>query len=119
LDPLEVLVNVPPGKARRNALPAHIRSLFWDYDAAHLDWRTDRDLIMARILASGDWDAVRWLLRREGPELLRDWLRARRGRGLDARRLRFWELVLGLPRREVNQWLQASAGDGWPSRAAR
>ena len=63
------------------------------------------DLIIGRILAAGDWDAVRWLLRRLPKPALGDWLERRGGAGLDVRRLRFWEIVLGLPRRQVDAWL--------------
>ncbi|MBI4492721.1 MAG: hypothetical protein HY690_08030 [Chloroflexi bacterium] len=98
-------------------LPAHLEPFFWDYDFSSLRWESDRDLIIARILAVGDWEALQWLLRQEGKEGLREWIRARRGRGLDARRLRFWELVLDLPRREVNRWLRELRRDSWPGRS--
>lgn len=106
-----------PPPAQSGNLPSHLTSLFWDYDAPRLGWPKDEDLIVARILASGEWRAVRWLLDRMGPDALAGWIRARRGRGLDARRLRFWELVLGLPHREVSAWIKNLGRDSWPRRA--
>lgn len=88
-------------------LPAQVQPLFWDYDFRSLTWDEDRDLMIARVLSVGDWDAVTWLRRRAGDLLLRRWLQERRGGGLSAQRLRFWELILGLPHRQVNGWLAA------------
>jgi hypothetical protein len=86
-------------------LSRRLRPLFWDHDFARLTWDADADLIIGRILAAGDWQAVRWLRGLLPDPALRDWLERRRGAGLSARQLRFWELVLELPRRQVNRWL--------------
>jgi hypothetical protein len=64
-----------------------------------LSWATDRDLIIARILAVGNWDSLRWLRRRFPDAELRDWLIQRRGAELSSKHLRFWELILDLPHR--------------------
>jgi hypothetical protein len=97
-------------------LPRRLRPLFWEYDFARLRWTKDADLIMGRILMSGDWEAMQWLRRRVAPSALREWIQRRRGRGLSARQLRFWELILGLPRREVNDWLRDPARRLWEER---
>jgi hypothetical protein len=34
-------------------LPSFLRPLFWEYDCKALTWEADRDLIIARVLASG------------------------------------------------------------------
>jgi hypothetical protein len=96
-------------KARR--LPAKLRELFWDYDFAKLSWKHDFDLVVSRILSSGTWDQICWLRKRMNDDDLRQWIAHRQGRGLSPRQLRFWELILGLPRRKVNQWL--AEGDRW------
>lgn len=108
-------------KARRRAatprrLPRALRRYFWDYDFARLSWKEDRDLIIARILAVGDWDAHRWLRRRLPDAELRAWLMKRRGAGLSNRHLRFWELILDLPHREVNAWLAQPGRQAWEGR---
>ena len=97
-------------------LPSRLRPLFWDYNFARLTWRADADFITGRIMAVGDWDSVRWLRRRLGDAALRDWLLRRRGRGLSARQLRFWELIFDLPHREVNAWLADPARRVWEGR---
>ena len=46
------------------------------------------------------------LRRRIGDEGLLAWLLQDRGRGLSPQQLRSWELLLGLPKNEVNAWLK-------------
>jgi hypothetical protein len=94
-------------------LPRRLRPLFWDHDFARLTWEADTDLIIGRVLTTGDWEAVRRLLSKSA---LRDWLQHRRGAGLSARQIRFWELVLGLPRRQVNSWLADPGRQIWEGR---
>ncbi len=104
-------------KQRRSArLPRSLRPFFWDYDFARLTWAGDRDLIIARLLAVGNWNSLRWLRRRLPDAELRAWLMHRRGAGLSNRHLRFWELILGLPRRQVNAWLADPARQIWEGR---
>jgi hypothetical protein len=90
--------------------------LFWDHDFARLTWKTDTDLIIGRILADGDLEALRWLLRNLSKPALRDWLEHHSGAGLDARRLRFWEVILGLPHRLVDGWIAHPARQVWQQR---
>jgi hypothetical protein len=98
-------------------LPAMLRALFWDYDFKALTWENDRNLIIARVLASGGWDAVTWLRSHLGDRALRDWIERRQGRGLSPQQLRFWELILGLPHRQVNAWLATEGRKIWEKRA--
>lgn len=105
--------------ARAQALPNRLRGFFWEHAFDALSWPEDRDLVVARILSAGDWDAVRWLRRRLGDAALRCWLVERKGAGLDARRLRFWQLVLDLPDRTVSRWLRSEARRAWDGRLGR
>lgn len=102
--------------ARSSRLPALLRALFWDYDFEALTWENDRDLIMARVLTSGGWDAVTWLRSRIGDRALREWIERHQGRGLSPQQLRFWEIILGLPHRQVNTWLAAEGRKIWEKR---
>ena len=97
-------------------LPQSLRPFFWDYDFARLSWKADRDLIIGRILAVGDWNSLRWLHRRLPDAELRAWLVQRRGAGLSNRHLRFWELILDLPRRQVNAWMAQPGRQAWEGR---
>ena len=103
-------------KRKSPRLPAMLLSFFWDYHFPSLAWEADRDLITARILACGDFEAVRWLRARLGDEALRQWLKSRRGGGLRPQQLRFWELVLGLPHRVVSAWIKQQGRSVWDQR---
>lgn len=103
--------------ARSSKLPTTLRALFWDYDFAALSWETDRDLIMARVLISGDWAAVTWLRSCVEDRVLREWIVHHHGGGMSPQRLRFWEVMLGLPHRQVNAWLAAEGRQIWDKRA--
>ncbi len=109
-------VDSQPGSRRNPRLPKQLRPFFWDYDFARLSWEEDRDLVTARILAAGSWDAICWLRARLGDSALRAWLERRQGAGLSPRQLRFWELILGLPHRQVNAWLAATGRQAWDRR---
>lgn len=104
---------------RRLALPAKFRSLFWDCDFHGLRWRDHRNFIVLRFLVHGGWEDIGYLRERVGDSALRAWILRRCGRGLDPRRLRFWELVLRLPSRDVTSWIQRIRGAPWESRTAR
>jgi hypothetical protein len=94
-----------PAIAKARRLPQTLRPFFWDHDFARLSWKADRDLIIGRILAVGNWESIRWLGRRATDDGLRAWFMQTRGIGLSKRHLRFWELILGLPHRKVNAWM--------------
>jgi hypothetical protein len=106
-------------RTRGSSLSGFLKPLFWDYTFRTLTWEADRDLIITRVLASGSWDAVKWLRSQVSDAELRQWIVARRGRGLSPRQLRFWELILGLPRRQMNAWLAEEGRQIWHERTRR
>src|SRR5438132_890974 len=63
-----------PMRQKYRKLPEALRPLFWNQVFHRLSWKTDCDLVTARILEYGGWDAVCWLWRRLGDEGLREWL---------------------------------------------
>lgn len=96
-----------------------LRRYFWDVDAESLSWEHDRPFIVRRLLREGGWDATRWLRRRMTDPELRDLILRMEGRGMDPKRLRFWELLLDLPVDRVNAWVAAARRDPWHDRAVR
>lgn len=102
--------------ASSGPLPKGLKPYFWDYPFSKLSLRTDRDLIIRRVLSSGSWDAVRWLRKKIGDENLKKWLIAHKGRGLSPRQLRFWELILDLPKRQVDAWVRMAKETPWGKR---
>jgi hypothetical protein len=97
-------------------LPESLRSCFWDYSFGDLSWEKDRELIVRRVLTDGSWDAITWLRQRMGESGLRKWLIAHRGRGLSPRQLRFWSLVLTLPKLWADAWTRAARTTPWNQR---
>ncbi len=97
-------------------LPERLRSLFWDHDFAQLDWQRHRAFIIGRILEVGSWDAICWLRREVGDDVLRDWIERSGGRLLSREQLRFWQLILDLPADVVDAWLQSPERKIWEQR---
>lgn len=103
----------------RNApviLPAHVRELLWEYRVGAVSWPEHSPLIVRKILEVGGWDSIRWLRGIGGDAMLREWLRSHRGGGLDPRKLRFWQLVLELPKKSVDGWIERSLMNPWNTR---
>ena len=104
---------------KRAALPASLRPLFWDHDPSKLRWDRDRELILARVLSEGGWAEARLLRSRLGDSAIRDWILRHAARGLSPSRIRFWELILELPRQKADDWVRAARGSSWQRRASR
>lgn len=98
------------------AIPKNVRFYFWDYPSAKLSLKTDRDLIIRRLLTSGSWDSIQWLRGQLGDAELRQWLLAHHGRVLSPRQLRFWGLILDLPKKQVNFWVKTARENIWENR---
>jgi hypothetical protein len=100
-------------------VPAALRRLFWDLDSGRLAWDRDCDLIVGRVLASGGWKEARLLRRRLGDQPLREWVIRHEARGLSPARVRFWELVLDLPKAKADAWVRAARVTIWEGRHPR
>ena len=97
-------------------LPRHVLDLFWEYPKQALSWSLDSDLIIRKVLEVGQWDSVKWLILTAGYQHLRRWVLQRQGAGLDARRLRFWQLALNIPRGTVDAWIANNDSNPWNDR---
>jgi len=100
-------------------LPENLRRFFWDCRFGSLRWEAHREFIIGRILSVGDWEAVSWLRTRVGESELKAWMLNDQGRELSPQQLRFWELILDLPRGQVDKWLSAPERQVWDQRARR
>ncbi len=100
-------------------LPPSLRRFFWDQDFDRLRWPEHRDPVARRLLSAGDGPALAWLRSEAGDSWLRDLLWRTRGRDLDARQLRYWQIVLDLPEAEVDAWLADPARRVWEERLSR
>jgi len=99
-----------------NLWPPEVRRLFWDRKPASLQPGVHRSFVIQRVLCSGGLGALRWLRSLASDEELRRHLEAREGREVDPRRLRYFELVLGLPRAEVTAWIRRQRRSPAPGR---
>lgn len=108
---------MPKRVGSTSMLPDRIAGLFWDTDASSLHLYAHRDFIIKRVLDRGDWDAVSWLRNALGDAAIRDWFLAKHGGGLDARKLRFWAVILDLPKPEVDEWVSQARSSTWHGRA--
>jgi len=94
-------------------LPTHLERYFWEYDVERLRRGVSLDTLLLRLMEAGGWDGITWLRNEMGEEILRDFLTRRGGRGVSPKRLRFWGLVLGLPRELVDPWVEAQRNSLW------
>ncbi len=97
-------------------LPELLGRYFWDYAPGRLTWPDSRQTIIGRLLEKGGFDSVRWLRRHVGDQEIREFIIARRGRGIDPKRLRYWELILRLPEELVSAWIAAALQNPWHQR---
>ncbi len=97
-------------------LPEILRPLFWDSDFERIAWRDHRDYVIRRVLSAGSWDAICCLRAWLDNSALRQWIEQHEGRGLSSRQLRFWEVVLDLPRPLVDVWLESEGRRIWEGR---
>lgn len=107
---------VPSRKGPARRLPVALRPLFWDQDGGRLTWDRDRDLVVARVLAEGGLKEGQLLRRELGDRALREWVIRNEARGLSPARVRFWELVLDLPRARADAWVRAAQDTVWEGR---
>jgi hypothetical protein len=99
-------------------LPDNLKTLFWECDFASLDLHQYRNFVIRRILDRGNWDAITWLRRALGDTAIKDWFLAKHGSGLDARKLRFWEVILDMPKADVDEWVRRARVSTWHGRHA-
>ena len=48
-----------------------------------------------------------------GDSALREWIEQRQGAGLSPKQLRFWQVILNLPKRIVDEWLKSPNRKVW------
>jgi hypothetical protein len=78
-------------------IPKTARSFFQEFDFEQIDAERDGDLIIERLLAYGNRNEVRWLLKQFGPARIRKWLSEGGVRRLPRRRYRLWCVLWDVP----------------------
>lgn len=103
-------------EALEGAIPSSLRRLFWEYDFDKLTWKKDKELVIFRVLAYGNWRETCWLLGQIGDEGVRAYMLRTRGRGLSRPQLRYWETILNLRHDLVTTWLSVQERRIWDER---
>jgi hypothetical protein len=93
--------------------------LFWDYSGRTLSVARDRDLVVRRVAGEGGLREVRMLRASVGDAAIRDVIERTAARGMSPQRIRFWQLLIGLPARRADAWVRAARASTWASRARR
>lgn len=102
-------------KALRPAsLPAFLAPCFHDHELSRLDPEADASFVIERVLATGDREAIRWLVQHYDRAIMQEVLRQRGRRRFDPRRLALWCLLLDVEAPEPPPWPEARA-QLWPS----
>ena len=108
-------VEVKSSRAK-GKLPKELESLFWEYDPEGLSLSEDREFIIKRVLSHGSIEDFRALRKTIGDKEIKAVLMRTRGRGIDRRRIRFYQVIFSLPAKEVEAWLSDPARTIWEGR---
>jgi hypothetical protein len=108
-----------PGRASSRRGAFGFERLFWDYPARSISLDADRELVVRRVTAEGGWREMSLLRSRVGDQAIRDVIERTNARGLSPQRVRFWQLVLGLPARRADAWVRRARESTWALRARR
>jgi hypothetical protein len=76
-------------------------------------------LIVRRVATDGGLSEIRMLRSRVGDEAIREVILRTDARGMSPQRIRFWQLLLGVPARRADTWVRAARSGSWARRARR
>ena len=93
--------------------------LFWEYNQKDLSLLEDKELIIKRVLSHGSVEDLRNLRKALGDEEIKAVLMKIKGRGIERRRLRFYQVIFCLPKKEVDSWLKDALRDIWEKRCRK
>ncbi len=101
-----------------NGISEFLYPLFWECDPKTFDIGKHADLIIARIMERGNWDAMVWLQQTYSGDRLRAFLETRGKRILPFRELNYWALICRIPFEKKQYWLKQARGksDVWKNR---
>lgn len=96
-----------------------LKPLFWEYDFDEIDLSRDQELVIKKVLTHGSVEDLRLLRETKGDKEIEAFLLRAKGRGIDRRRLRFYQVIFRLPSREVDSWLKDPARKIWDERCKK
>ena len=100
-------------RCAKTHVPSALWRFFWDVRLASLSVDRHRDFILARLLAFGDRQALRWAFRTYPRQQAARFLATRGADVLDRRTWQFWASQLGVRRRRSRTSSWRSRGRAW------
>jgi len=94
-------------RSARN-IPSSLHRFFWEYDPGKLDVDRHADLIMARLMERGSWQAMVWLRKTYPAAKIARFLEKKGWRVLAPREINYWALVCDLPENRKTELLHKS-----------
>jgi hypothetical protein len=104
-----------------NQLPPHLYRFFWEYDQQVIDIHKHCELIMARIMARGNWQSMIWLREKYSVKKISNFLFRKGWKVLPPRELNYWALVGGVSDRKRKEllWKARKTNPIWRNRIVR
>lgn len=80
-------------------IPAKLKYLFWDVKADSFNPSKNPLYVIQRVLDQGNLEAVKWVRKNFGDELIKETLQ--KVRNFNARTGNFWRLFLNIPQNQI------------------
>jgi len=90
-----------------------LKHLFWEYEFKSLNSSEDEYLIIKKVLSYGTIEDIRDLVNIFGKRKIKQFLLDIKGKGIDKRRLRFYQLIFDLPKKKVDSWIKDPLREIW------
>ena len=94
---------------KNNRLPPNLYRFFWEYNQQEIDIHKHYELIMARIMARGNWQSMVWLREIYSGKKIRDFLFRKGWKVVPPRELNYWALVGGISDRKRKELLRKAS----------
>lgn len=75
-------------------LPKNLKKYFWDVDFKQVDWKSNPEFVIARLLEYGDVKSIQWLLRTFNAEEIKKVIFIHRG--FSPKSANFWKLFFNI-----------------------
>ena len=89
------------------------KHLFWQYRLDSLSVDKHKEFIIHKVLCCGTISDINELRDIFGDKEIREVILKSKGRGIEKRRLRFFETIFDLPHEEVDRWLADPLREIW------
>ena len=103
-----------------SGIPKFLHRFFWEYDPDKIDTIEHADLIKARIMERGTWQAMTWLKEVYSDAEREEFLSRKGIKVLPPRELNYWAMVSGVSDNIRKKWLKQAVREKnpWKERSA-